>query len=262
MSEVVIITGAGSGIGREFVKLFVADGACVLAVSLLQAELDELSRDIPSGAGQLTTLQMDLTAADAAERLLAFCSDRNITPGTLINNAGFGCFGEAVEENIGKVASMIALNVTTLTKLSLLFGAQMKTRGSGRILNVGSIAGMVPAQNMAAYCATKAYVNSFTLTLAAELKPYGVTVTCLAPGATQTKFAEAGGILGFMGRSKLKSMFAAQKGGSPADVARHGYQGLLAGKNFVLTGKDARTAYLVSRLLPQAIIPRLLGKAV
>jgi short-subunit dehydrogenase len=257
VTETVVVTVAGSGIGREFVRLFIAEDSSVLAVSILQAELDQLQRDLPSADGHLPTLCMNLASADAAERLIAWCQDRCMTVVTLINNAGFACFGEAVTEVPARVASMIALNVTTVTKAAMLFGAQMKARGRGRILNVGSTAGMVPYPNMVAYCATKAYVNSFTFTLATELKPFGVTVACLAPGATQTRFAEAGGILNFSGASQLKALFVAGKACSPSDVARDGYRGLLAGRNFVLTGKLAGTANLVSRLLPQRKIPGL-----
>jgi short-subunit dehydrogenase len=257
MSETAVVTGAGSGIGREFVQLLIADGSPVLAVSLLQAELDQLRHDVPAPEGQLSTLCMDLSEPDGAERLLAWCHERSVTVGMLINNAGFACFGEAVNQEASRVASMIALNVTTLTKLAILFGAEMKRRRRGRILNVGSTAGMVPYPNMAAYCATKAYVNSFTLTLAAELRPHGVIVTCLAPGATQTRFAEAGGILAFDGSSRMKDLFVAGQAGSPTEVARAGYRGLLAGRNFVLTGKLSVTASLVNRLLPQAVIPGL-----
>lgn len=262
MTEIVVVTGAGSGIGREFTRLFIADGSPVLAVSLLQAELDQLKRDLPAADGQLSTFCLDLSEVDAAERLVAWCRDHGMTASTLINNAGFACYGEAVDEAPARVASMIALNVITLTKLTMLFGAQIKARGRGRILNVGSTAGMVPYPNMAAYCATKAYVNSFTLTLAAELKPHGVSVTCLAPGATQTRFAKTGGILDFTGASRLKAFFTAGKAGSPANVARDGYQGLLAGRNFVLSGTLAGTANLVSRLLPQSSIPGILRRMV
>jgi short-subunit dehydrogenase len=198
---------------------------------------------------------MDLSEPDAAERLVAWCRDRDLTVDTLVNNAGFACFGEAVDANPSRVASMIALNITTLTKLSILFGAQMKARGRGRILNLGSTAGMVPYPNMAAYCATKAYVNSFTLTLAAELRPHGVTVTCLAPGATQTRFAESGGILDFPRASAMKSLFVTGKASAPADVAQAGYRALLAGRRFALTGKLAVSANLASRLLPQYMLP-------
>ena len=116
----------GPAFGREFVKLFVADGAQVLAVSLLQEELGELQRDLPAAGRHLSTLCMDLSEADAAERLLAWCQGQGFTVGTLINNAGFACFGEAVDQTVGRMASMIALNVTTLTKLAVLFGAQME----------------------------------------------------------------------------------------------------------------------------------------
>jgi hypothetical protein len=255
MTEIVVITGAGSGIGREFVRLFIADGSRVLAVSLLQDELSTLARDVPVGDRQLSTLCMDLSEPDAAERLLAWSGERGFTVGTLVNNAGFACFGETVDQAVARVTSMIALNVTTMTKLAVLVGAQMKARRQGRILNVGSTAGMVPYPNMAAYCATKAYVNSFSSALAAELKPYGVTVTCLAPGATQTRFAESSGLIRYDGASRLKDMFVAGRASSPADVARAGYEGLLANKTFVLVGKLASTANLVSRILPQSSIP-------
>jgi hypothetical protein len=257
MAGTVVITGAGSGIGREFTRLFVADGSRILAVSLDQAELDRLQPELQPADGQLSTLCMDLAETDSADRLVAWCRDRELTVDTLINNAGFACFGEAVDAAPARVASMIALNVTTLTKLSMLFGAQMKARGRGRILNVGSTAGMVPYPNMAAYCATKAYVNSFTLTLAAELRPHGVTVTCLAPGATQTRFAEAGGILDFPGASQMKTLFVTRKASAPADVAQAGYQALMAGRRFALTGKLSVSANLASRLLPQHMLPEV-----
>ena len=190
----VVVTGAGSGIGKEFTKLYLEDGSHVLAVSLVQAELDQLSEDFRFGAPRLQTLQMDLSKPDAAAALLQWCQENDWFPDTLINNAGFACFGDAVDLAPERVANMLELNVITLTMTSMLFGGQMKERGHGAILNVGSTAGMVPSVRFASYGASKSYVNTFTYALAAELKPYGVTVTCLTPGATQTKFAQAGGI--------------------------------------------------------------------
>ena len=257
MPETVLVTGAGSGIGREFVRLFLAEGAPVLAVSLLRTELDQLRRDFRATGTQLQTLCMDLAAPQAAEQLLAWCADHAVTVGTLVNNAGFACFGPAVGLPADRVAAMIGLNVTTLTGLSMRLGAQMQARGRGRILNVGSTAGMVPYPHMAAYCASKAYVNSFTLTLAAELRPHGVTVTLLAPGATRTRFAEASGILDYAGASRLKDLFRAGQAGGPEAVALAGYRALLAGRTCVVTGTLARSAVLVHRLLPQSVIPGL-----
>ncbi|OBI70534.1 SDR family oxidoreductase [Mycobacterium sp. E796] len=254
----VIVTGAGSGIGREFTKLCIEDGSCVLAVSLVQSELDQLAEDYSFAASRLETLQMDLSKPDAAEALLRWCNDHDWFPNWLINNAGFGCFGDAVDLPTERVANMLELNVVTLTMTSMLFGHEMKQRRGGAILNVGSTAGMVPSTRMAAYCASKSYVNTFTYALAAELKPFGVTVTCLTPGATQTKFAQAGGIDEFTGKSMLQNMFKNHKAGSPAEVARGGYDALVAGKTQALVGKGARLAALMSRAVSQKRLPTLL----
>ena len=253
----VIVTGAGSGIGKEFVKLFLDDGSAVLAVSLLQSELDQLQSDFPSYGARLATLQMDLAEPPAAEKLLSWCTSNDWVPDTLVNNAGFACFGDVVDLSLDRVASMLELNVVTLTRTSTLFGAVMKERGHGAILNVGSTAGMVPMARMASYCASKAYVNSFTYALGAELAPHGVTVTCLTPGATQTNFAHAGGFDEFKGRSLLKKMFDNKKAGSPVEVARAGYDAVNSGKRQALVGKGATAASVSSRLIAQRRLPVL-----
>lgn len=254
----VLITGAGSGIGKEFTQLFLRDGSAVLAVSLLQDELDQLPQDFRFGASRLQTLQMDLAKPDAADALLQWCNVNDWLPDVLINNAGFACFGEAVDLSTERVADMLELNVVTLTMTSMLFGRAMKQRGHGKILNVGSTAGMVPSTRMAAYGASKSYVNTFTFALAAELKPYGVTVTCLTPGATQTKFAQAGGIDIFTGKSLLHNMFEKNKAGSPVEVARSGYDALAAGRVQARVGKGSTFAALAARLVSQKRLPALI----
>ena len=254
----VLVTGAGSGIGKELTRLYLQDGSSVLAVSLLQNELDQLGEDFRFGAARLQTLQMDLAKPDAAAALLQWCQDNDWFPDILINNAGFACFGDAVDLSPERVANMLELNVITLTMTSMLFGGEMKARRHGAILNVGSTAGMIPSTRMASYCASKSYVNTFTYALAAELKPYGVTVTCLTPGATQTKFAQAGGIDAFAGKSLLHNMFEKNKAGSPAGVARAGYDALAGGKRQALHGKGATFAAVLSRVVSQKNLPRLI----
>jgi short-subunit dehydrogenase len=254
----VVVTGAGSGIGKEFTKLYLEDGSHVLAVSLVQSELEQLSEDFRFGAARLQTLQMDLSKPDAAAALLQWCEENDWFPDTLINNAGFACFGDAVDLSPERVANMLELNVITLTMSSMLFGRRMKQRGHGAILNVGSTAGMVPSVRFASYGASKSYVNTFTYALAAELKPHGVTVTCLTPGATQTKFAQAGGIDGFDGKSMLHNMFQKNKAGSPAEVARAGYDALASGKRQALVGKGAKFAAVLSRAVSQKNLPNLI----
>lgn len=258
--ETVLVTGAGAGIGREFVRLFLARGARVVAVSLLQDELDLLQQDFDPAGRSLSTLAMDLSGVDAAPALHAWCSARTLTIDVLVNNAGFACFGEHVEIDQTKVATMLALNCATLTRMCALFGQDMRKRGRGRILNVGSMAGVLPSRRLAAYGGSKAYVNHFSFALRAELAPHGVAVTCLTPGMVQTKFADAAGISAYSGVSLLKSTYAKRKAASPAKVAEAGVRGLYAGEAQVVTGKGARLSALVSRIIPPHVFPWLLER--
>lgn len=258
MQKKVLITGAGSGIGKEFVKLFLADGSHVLGVSLLDEELQRLTADLDPAGKLLQTLQLDLSLPEAAETMMTWCTDHDWIPDIVINNAGFACFGDAVDLNPERVSSMLALNVIGLTTSSMIFGKMMKERRSGAILNVGSTAGMVPSVRMASYCGSKSYVNTFTYALAAELKPFGVSVTCLTPGATQTNFAHAGGIDTFAQKSLLHNMFEKGKAGSPATVAKAGYDAVARRRPQALVGKGATLAAALSRLVSQKRLPNLI----
>lgn len=260
MLEQVLVTGAGAGIGREFVRIALAEGHRVLAVSLLPAELAQLRVDFAASGDRLLTHAQDLSAPDAAEALANWCDEQGIVVDTLINNAGFALFGEAVEADLARMRTMVALNVATVTGLSVLFGAKMRARGRGNILNVGSTAGMVPAGRFAIYGASKAYVNLFTVALRQELAEAGVNVTLLTPGATGTHFASTAGIDTFAGQSNLKTLFSKGQAADPADVARAGYEGMRRGKAHVLAGKGARLAALAARLVPLALMPRLIGR--
>jgi short-subunit dehydrogenase len=256
--EMVIVTGAGSGIGKSFTRLFLADGAHVLAVSLVPDELDRLREEMAGVGGTLVTHVQDLSVPGAAEALLAHCDAQGWQIDTLVNNAGFATFGDVVETDLSRIETMLRLNVMTVTALSSLFGARMRTRGRGNILNVGSTAGMVPAVRFAAYGATKAYVNAFTVALREEMRPHGVAVTCLAPGPVQTKFAEAAEIDRFDGTSMLKKWFASGRGSTAEDVARAGYDGMRDGKAMVLAGTGSGLAALARHLVPQSLLPRLM----
>lgn len=256
--EMILVTGAGSGIGLEFARLFLKSGAKVLAVSLLQDELDQLQAALDPEGERLKTLVMDLSVPNAAAILFEWCQKQLIIVDTLINNAGFACYGDTVDLDMKKLNNMLILNIVTLTELCRLFGEDMKQRRRGHILNVGSTAGMIPAPRLAAYGASKAYVNSFSYALRAELAPFSIKVTCLTPGTVQTKFAQSGDFLTFNGKSRLKGEYASGKASSPAEVAEAGYRGLIAGKAQVLVGRGARIASVASRLIAQRTLPNLL----
>ena len=260
MKQVAVITGAGSGIGKELTKLFLADGHNVLAVSLLRRELEQLTAEMSVYTEQLSVLEMDLSLSDSPQILLNYCKDNDLFVETLVNNAGFACFGETVDLDVNKVGSMIRLNVECLTKTSLLFGREMKAAGRGNILNIGSAAGFVPVVRMAAYCASKSYVNNFSYALRTELAPFGVNVSCVTPTATKTNFAKAGGVDTYKGQSTLKNMFATNNVSTVESVAKQAYEGLGKRKASIMAGKGSAIAYIMS-IFPKSMIPGLLKNA-
>ena len=254
----VIITGAGSGIGKELTRLFLLNGDRVLAVSLLKEELDTLQAELDPEEKQITTLTMDLCKPESASAVYNHCKDIDFEADILINNAGFACFGDVTDENWEKLSNMLDLNIRAVTHLSMLFGQQMKTKGSGSILNVGSTAGMIPAARFAAYGATKAYVNNFSFALRAELKPYGVNVSCLTPAPVATNFAKAAAIDKFQGKSILKAMFDKGTVSTAEEVALTAFRQLQKGRAQILTGKGAWLAKLMFHLFGQSQIPFIL----
>lgn len=182
-----LITGASQGIGRELALLLAAEGHALVLVARNEARLLALAAQIRSThAVAVTTVALDLAAPDAARTL--FERTRGTVIETLVNNAGVGIYGEHTELAPDRLDQMLRLNITTLSELCLLYGAEMKTRRSGKILNIASTAAYQPTPWFAAYGASKAFVLNFSEALAMELRDHGVTVSCLSPGPTDTGF--------------------------------------------------------------------------
>jgi hypothetical protein len=170
----------------------------------------------------------DLSEPGAPKRIVDELKKRGIEIEFLVNNAGFGTVGPFAERDTTREMEMVQVNVGALVHLTSLLLPSMVSRGHGRILNVGSVAGFQPGPYMAVYYATKAFVNHFTEALAFELRGTGVTATVSCPGATVTEFA---GLAGYEG-SRLF-----QLGAMPADkVAAHGYQAMQHGKPMAIVG--------------------------
>ena len=252
-TESVLVTGGGSGIGRELVRMFLGDGARVLVASLDQEELDSLASEFASHGSRLATLQCDLSTPGAALNLLAWCDEKRWSIDTVVNNAGFATYAEVVDEDLARVEAMVRLNVIALTQISSLFGGRMKERGSGRILNVGSTAGFQPGPLMSVYYASKAYVLSFSQALHEELRDTGVTVTCLCPGSTATEFAERAGI----SNSRLFTLTGVA---SAEDVASYGYAATMRGERIALPGLKNKAHIQALRLLPRSLVTTLARK--
>jgi short-subunit dehydrogenase len=229
-SLTVLITGASGGIGYELAKLFAKDHHNSVLVARNGPRLRQIADELQRQFGiTVTTVALDLTEPDAPRALFAQLQSDGIAVDILINNAGYGKFGEFADLPVEESLGQIQLNITALTSLTRLFLGPMLERRSGRIMNVASTAGFQPGPLMAVYYATKAYVISFSEALANELAGKGVAVTCLCPGATETDFAARAGNDKTRLLKNLRPMDA-------KTVARVGYRGLLKGKTLVIPG--------------------------
>ncbi len=253
MSErVTLITGASAGIGAELARVFASNGHRVVLVARRADRLTALSGEITAGGGAAPiVIACDLEQPDAGDKIAAALEAQGVELEYVVNNAGFGLFGHAIELNRAEQLGIISLNIRTMTDLSLRFSDQLM-RNRGGILNVGSIAGFLPGPGMAVYYASKAYVLSFSEALRRELAPYGVRVTTLCPGPVPSEFqARAGFAPGF--DSAILNV-------SASDVAKAGYRGLMANKRTVLPGLGIKIVPLLLRLFPRAFILAAVGR--
>jgi len=251
MAKYAVVTGASSGIGREFAELLAKDGYDLLIAARSETELKAVSRQLKSDYNvKIDIAALDLSEAGAADKLWKKVTSKKVD--VLINNAGFGDLHSVRNAEWGKLESMISLNITTLTRLSQLAALSME-KGGGKILNVASIAAFIPGPNMATYYATKAYVLSFSEALSEELSGTGISVTALCPGPTETGFSKAAD-------ADSSGLFS---GSLPTakDVAVYGYSSMKNGKVVAVHKlKNKLSALVMPRLLPRFVIRKVVKK--
>jgi uncharacterized protein len=217
------------GLGREYARLFAANGHQLVLVARSEDRLTELAAEL--SAQHLVVVKVmpfDLADPETPSRLFGSIERDGLSIDFLVNNAGFGMSGSFSELDAQRQLAMIQVNVAALTALTRLVLPGMVARGFGRVLNVASTAGFQPGPGMAVYYATKAYVISFSEAIAHELRGTGVTVTCHCPGATATEFSATAD----NADSKLF------KGGvaEAAAVAKHGYRAMMKGRVLSIAG--------------------------
>lgn len=190
--RVTLITGASAGIGTELARVFAANGHRLALTARRADRLEALASELAANGGKKPiVIACDLQAADAGEKIAAALAAEDVELDHLVNNAGFGVFGDAVRRDRAEQLGIIDVNIRALTDLSLRFADQL-IRNKGGILNVGSVAGFLPGPGMAVYYASKAYVISFTEALRCELGKRGVRVTVL-PGPVPSEFQARAG---------------------------------------------------------------------
>jgi uncharacterized protein len=249
LREAVVVTGASDGIGAELARIFAAKGHETVLVARRRDRLEALSEEIAAaGAKKPLVVELDLGAPEADAKLEEALTATGLTVHMLINNAGFGLIGPMLKLDAAEQLAIVDLNVRALTALTLRFLPQV-VAAKGGVLNVASIAGFMPGPNFTVYYATKAYVLSFTEALAQEMAPLGVNVTCLCPGPVTTGFQTRAGM-------EFNGAMAAMKPAlvSAAEVARQGYDGLMAGKRVVIPGLANKIMLAMVRMTPRAIL--------
>jgi short-subunit dehydrogenase len=249
-----VITGGAAGIGREFCKLFARDGYRVVVFDLLSEQLTALGPELKglNPAADVMVHQIDLSKPDAAEKVTAWCANRSIVIDVLVNNVGFGLLGEHIDIDLARLEQMLLLNNLLPTKLTALVGRQMKARGSGHILMVSSMVGFSPAPLFAAYSGTKAFSLAFSIAIARELEPYGVTVSCLCPGTTRTRFLETAQTSSKSAKGITRFVSAYMV--TPEVVAAAGYRGLFSGKLIVVPNTFLWVQTVFLRCLPMRLV--------
>ena len=250
--RVTLITGASAGIGTELARVFASNGHRVALVARRADRLTKLADEIVAAGGAAPiVIPCDLEQPDAGDRIAAALAAEGVEVEYVVNNAGFGLFGKAVDRDRAEQLAMIAVNIRALTELSLRFSDAL-IRHRGGILNVASIAGFLPGPGMAVYYASKAYVLSFTEALRAELAPRGVRVTALCPGPVPSEFQARAGFLPGLDSAILNV--------SPADVAQAGYSGLMANRRVVIPGLGVKIVPFLLRLFPRGFILAAVGR--
>lgn len=244
-----LITGASSGFGVDFAHLLGARGANLALVARRVTPMRTLARELRAAHGiRCEVIGMDLAHGGVGRELAERLDAHHIEPDILINNAGYGVFGDFVDQPLPGQCGMVLLNVLALTELSHVFGARMAARGKGRILLVGSLGGFQPLPTYATYAATKAYVLSFGEALHVELAPRGVTVTVLCPGATKTNFLNVSG---------QTLPYADKLLADSRPVVQAGLDALFAGRASVVPGIANKSTAFSNRMLPRGVLPRI-----
>jgi short-subunit dehydrogenase len=250
----VLVTGASSGIGAGFAARFAAEGYRVVLAARSVDKMQALAKTLQERHRvEVHVIRADLEAPDGAHRLHAELQQRGWTLDVLVNNAGYGHFGEFRDSPLDKELAMMQLNMASLVALSKLFLPDLIAR-RGKILNVASTAAFQPGPYMAVYYATKAFVLSFSEAIAEELAPHGVTVTALCPGPTASGFQDKAA----MGRSALVK---GKRLPTADEVAAVGYRALMGGRRVVIAGfmnwLMAQSVRFTPRRVVTAMVKRL-----
>lgn len=243
--KLAVVTGASSGIGLELAKIAAGDGYDLI-IAADEDQID-IAADILRSIGvTVDAMRVDLSNKEGARDFARFVADNGQPVDLLLANAGRGLGKGFLDQDLDEALHVVNTNVIGTVSLIHTIANQMRARGDGKILITGSIAGFIPGTYQAVYNGTKAFLNSFAVALRHELKDVGVTVTCLMPGPTQTKFFERADMLD-------TEVGQAEKD-DPADVAKAGFKALMNNEGDVVAGWKNKLQSVMANVTPSGIL--------
>jgi short-subunit dehydrogenase len=246
-----LVTGASAGIGLEFARQLAAGGAHLVLTARRQDRLEKIAQELASKHGiRAETVAADLGITDEAGHIFGFTSAKKIEVELLVNNAGFGVYGEFSKADLGHQLEMVQVNCSAMVHLTHMYLPSMIARRHGDILIVASIAGFQAVPFFSIYAATKGFDLLFAEGLAEEVRPYGVRVCALCPGSTDSEFHAVAGTP----RRSFKSRETAEK------VARVGLQAIEKGKSYVISGAKNYLLTHGERLSPRSLVTKIAAK--
>jgi len=252
--QVMVITGASSGIGLELAREFVEHAFDVLMVAE-EPEIEAAAAGLRKPEGMVLAVQADLSDPNGVEQLFRRVMQLGRPVDALVLNAGVGVNGPFIETDLEAHLQLIDLNVTGAVHLAHLILPGMAARGEGGVLFTSSIAATTPTPYLSTYAASKAFLLSFAEALRVELKDAGVTVTALMPGPTDTNF--------FARADMEDTRLGQMKKDDPREVARDGFEALMAGKDHVVAGaKKNKLQVAAAQVVADKAIARLQGPMV
>ena len=250
-TKFILITGGGGGIGLEMARLLASREHSLILVGRDAVRLQAAAKELRATHGaEVHVHSVDLSEPGAAQRLFEHTQEHGFHIDTLINNAGFGIVDAHVEIEPSQIYRMLQLNVVAVAELCRCYGELMKQRRAGRILNIASTAAFQPTPYFAAYGASKAFVLNFSEALAKEMEDYGVTVSCLAPGPTDTAFFNNVDPQ----QIDVDHFFRKEGRSDPRKVAQAGVELMVRGGLTHVVGTANRLMILGNRLVPRTMV--------
>ena len=242
-----LVTGATSGIGFELAKLLAQDKYNLVIAGREQMSLDQTANELSKYNIEVVSIVKDLFNHDSPFQLYQEVKEKGIEIDVLVNDAGQGQYGEFVDTDIDREIDIIQLNIISLVVLTKHFLKDMVSRGSGKILNVASVASKIPGPYQSVYHGTKAFVHSFTEAIRSEVKESGITVTSLLPGVTDTDFFHKAD----MENAKI---IKEGKKADAADVAKDGFDALMNDKDMIVSGFMNKVQVAMSNVTPDSMV--------